>query len=41
MNRRESLKIGASIAAGMVIVSRYWFASEKTSDRQATDSFGI
>jgi nitroreductase len=38
MNRRRSIKIGASLIAGMTIVPKV-LASEKTSDRQATDSF--
>jgi nitroreductase len=38
MNRRESLKLGASIVAGMAIPPNA-HASEVTSDRPATESF--
>ena len=38
MNRRNSLKLGASIVAGMTM-SPGLHASEQNSDRQATDSF--
>jgi nitroreductase len=38
MNRRESIKLGASIIARMAITPRM-HASEKASDRQTTDSF--
>jgi nitroreductase len=38
MDRRKSLKIGASIVAGMAVVPRM-LASENTSEGQSTDSF--
>jgi nitroreductase len=38
MDRRETLKLGASMVAGMAIIPGM-LASEKTPDRQAMDSF--